>query len=594
MMQDDEIIGKAYDSRLMKRLLEYLKPYKWFVIMAILLSIFVASFGPLRPYLTKVIIDDYIVKKDYNGMIFLIIILFFTIIIQGALQYGLNFITQWIGQKTIFNLRMQVFKHLQKLSLKFYDKNPIGRLVTRVTSDVEVLNEMFSSGVVMVFSDIFTIICILSFMFFIDAKLALVSLSVLPFLIYGTFLFRRKVRDMYREIRKLIASMNSFMNEHFSGMNTVQIFSRQKKSFDEFDRINDDHKNAQIRSVFYYAVYYPSVDFLTSTVVALIIWYGGSGVLSGYMTVGILISFIQYTEMFFRPIRDLAEKYNILQTAMASSERVFKLLDDKTIQLENEKDTQIEKIKGEIEFKNVWFAYNNEEYVLKNISFKINPGEIVAFVGATGAGKTSIISLLSRFYEVNKGQIFLDGMDITKMKTEQLRKNIGIVLQDVFIFSGDIKQNISLGDEKISQDEVASAARTVGIDNFIESLPDKYNAEVKERGATLSVGQKQLLSFARAVAYNPGILVLDEATSSVDTESEILIQKAIKELLKGRTSIVIAHRLSTIQNADKIIVLHHGEIRETGNHQELLEKKGLYYRLYQLQYKKTLDKSDTH
>jgi ATP-binding cassette subfamily B protein len=584
-IQDDEILGKAYDSRLMKRLLKYLKPYKFFVFLAISLAIFVASFGPLRPYLTKIIVDDYIIKKDYDGMIIFIVILFGTLILQGVLQYLLNYLTQWIGQKTIFNLRMQVFKHLQNLSLKFYDQNPIGRLVTRVTSDVEVLNEMFSSGVVMIFSDVFTIACILIFMFIMDFKLALVTLSVIPFLVYGTFLFRRKVREMYREIRKQVASLNSFMNEHFSGMNTVQIFDRQKKSFDEFSQINKLHRDANIRSVFYYAIYFPTVDFISSTAVALIIWYGGGSVLQHFMTVGILISFIQYTEMFFRPIRDLAEKYNILQTAMASSERVFKLLDQEIDIKNHEHPIPLKNMKGGVEFNNVWFAYNESEYVLKNVSFKINPGEVVAIVGATGAGKTSIINLLSRFYEINKGQILIDGIDVKNIDINDLRRNIGIVLQDVFIFSGDIKQNINLGNEEITLDKVKKAAEIVGIDKFINSLPVKYDSEVKERGATLSVGQKQLISFARALAYNPKILILDEATSSVDTESELLIQNAIKELLKGRTSIVIAHRLSTIQNSDKIIVIHHGEIREIGNHQQLLAKGGIYYRLYQLQYK---------
>jgi ATP-binding cassette, subfamily B, multidrug efflux pump len=584
-IQDDEILGKAYDSRLMKRLLEYLRPYKFFVISAILLAIFVASIGPLRPYLTKVIIDDYIVKKDYNGMITIVFILFFTIILQGILQYFLNYLTQWIGQKTIFNLRMQVFKHLQKLSLKFFDQNPIGRLVTRVTSDVEVLNEMFSSGIVMIFSDIFTILCILLFMIIIDLKLALITLTVMPFLIYGTFVFRRKVREMYREIRKQVANMNSFMNENFSGMNTVQIFNRQKRSYKEFDNINILHRDANIKSVHYYALFFPTVDFISHLAIALIIGYGGSKVLSDYMTIGVLISFIQYTEMFFRPVRDLAEKYNILQTAMASSERVFKLVDDNTIIPDTQNPKKMEKVSGGIEFKNVYFAYNGDDYILKNVSFKINPGEVIAIVGATGAGKTSIINLLSRFYEINKGQILLDGVDIKDITQADLRRKIGIVLQDVFIFSGDIKLNISLGDERISQTELENAAKIVGINDFIESLPDKYDSEVKERGATLSVGQKQLISFARALAFNPKILVLDEATSSVDTESEQMIQSAIKELLKGRTSIVIAHRLSTIQNADKIVVLHHGEVREIGNHQDLLSKGGIYYKLYQLQYK---------
>jgi len=584
-MQDDEIIGKAYDSRLMKRLLKYIKPYKWYVILAILVAIVVAFIGPVRPYLTKIIIDDYITKKDYNGMLPFIFLLFLCIVLQTLLQYGLNYLTQWVGQNIIFNMRMQVFKHLQKLALKFYDKNPIGRLVTRVTNDVEVLNEMFSSGIVMVFSDIFTIVFILIFMFAMDVKLSLVTLSVIPILVYVTLVFRKNVRETYRQVRKHMASMNSYLNEHFTGMNTVQLFGREKKVYDNFTKIDADYRDANIKSVFYYAVYYPVVDFTSLLAVALIIWYGGGNVLSDTLTIGILISFIQYTEMFFRPIRDLSEKYNILQTAMASSERVFKLLDDESFIPETEKPQTIDNVQGTVEFKNVSFAYDDNNYVLKNISFSLNKGERVAFVGATGAGKTSIISLINRFYDISEGEILVDGINIKDYAKEDLRKNISVVLQDVFIFSGDIKYNINLGDESITKEKIVESSKMVGIHSFIESLPDKYNTEVKERGATLSVGQKQLLSFARALAKDPKILILDEATSNVDTESEMLIQKAITELLKNRTSIVIAHRLSTIQHADKIIVLHRGKIREVGNHQELLAKGGIYYKLYQLQYK---------
>ena len=584
-MQDDEIIGKAYDSRLMKRLLKYIKPYKGYIILAILVAIAVAFVGPVRPYLTKIIIDDYITKKDYNGMLPFIFLLFLCIVLQTLLQYGLNYLTQWVGQNIIFNMRMQVFKHLQKLALKFYDKNPIGRLVTRVTNDVEVLNEMFSSGIVMVFSDIFTIVFILIFMFAMDVKLSLVTLSVIPILVYVTLVFRKNVRETYRQVRKHMASMNSYLNEHFTGMNTVQLFGREKKVYDNFTKIDADYRDANIKSVFYYAVYYPVVDFTSLLAVALIIWYGGGNVLSDTLTIGILISFIQYTEMFFRPIRDLSEKYNILQTAMASSERVFKLLDDESFISETEKPQIIDNVQGTVEFKNVSFAYDDNNYVLKNISFSLNKGDRVAFVGATGAGKTSIISLINRFYDIAEGEILVDGINIKDYAKEDLRKNISVVLQDVFIFSGDIKYNINLGDESITEEKIVESCKMVGIHSFIESLPDKYNTEVKERGATLSVGQKQLLSFARALAKDPKILILDEATSNVDTESEMLIQKAITELLKNRTSIVIAHRLSTIQHADKIIVLHRGKIREMGNHQELLAKGGIYYKLYQLQYK---------
>jgi len=584
-MEEDEILGKAYDSKLMKRLLLYLKPYRWHVVLAIFLAILVSSIGPLRPYITKIIIDDYIVVKNYEGMLPFIILLFVTIFLQAILQYVLNYFTQWIGQKTIYNMRMQVFSHLQNLALKFFDNNPVGRLVTRVTSDVEVLNEMFSSGIVMVFSDVFTIIFIVSYMFIMNVELSLVTLCVIPILVYSTFIFRKKVREAYREVRKYVASMNSFLNENITGMNTVQLFNREEKSLNDFKNINALHRDANIKSIFYYAVYFPLVDFTSALAIALIIWYGGGNVISGYLTFGVLISFIQYTEMFFRPIRDLSEKYNILQTAMASSERVFKLLDNKTIIPIKENPIPITNIKGDIEFKNVCFAYNGEDYILKNVSFKINQGETIAFVGATGAGKTSIISLLTRFYDIEKGEILIDGINIKDYDPRELRKYMAVVLQDVFIFSGDIKFNIDLGDENISLNKINEAIGIVGLEDFINSLPNGIFSEVKERGATLSVGQKQLISFARALVRDPKILILDEATSNVDTESERLIQNAINKLLKNRTSIVIAHRLSTIQNADKIIVLHHGEIRETGTHQELLSKGGIYYKLYQLQYK---------
>ncbi len=584
-MEEDEILGKAYDSKLMKRLLLYLKPYRWHVVLAIILAVLVSSIGPLRPYITKIIIDDYIVVKNYQGMLPFIILLFVTIFLQAILQYILNYFTQWIGQKTIYNMRMQVFTHLQNLALKFFDNNPVGRLVTRVTSDVEVLNEMFSSGVVMVFSDVFTIIFIVSYMFIMDVELSLVTLCVIPILVYSTFIFRKKVREAYREVRKYVANMNSFLNENITGMNTVQLFNREEKSLSDFKKINALHRDANIKSIFYYAVYFPLVDFTSALAIALIIWYGGGNVIRGYLTFGVLISFIQYTEMFFRPIRDLSEKYNILQTAMASSERVFKLLDDKTIISVKENPIPITNVKGDIEFKNVCFAYNGEDYILKNVSFKIKQGETIAFVGATGAGKTSIISLLTRFYDIEKGEILIDGINIKDYDPKELRKHMAVVLQDVFIFSGDIKFNIDLGDESISLNKINEAISIVGLDDFINSLPEGLFSEVKERGATLSVGQKQLISFARALVRDPKILILDEATSNVDTESERLIQNAINKLLKNRTSIVIAHRLSTIQNADKIIVLHHGEIRETGTHQELLSKGGIYYKLYQLQYK---------
>jgi ATP-binding cassette subfamily B protein len=582
---EEEVLGKAYDAKLMKRLLSYLKPYKHFVIFAILLNIIVAAIGPVRPYLTKIAVDDYIANSDYNGLFLISILLFGSLLLQAVIQYFLTYYTQYLGQKTLYDLRTQIFNHIQRLALKFFDKTPIGRLVTRATNDVEALGELFSSGIVMVFSDIFIIVWILAFMFFMDFNLSLVTLSVLPVLIYGTFLFRRKARESYRDVRLHLARLNSYMQEHVTGMSVVQIFNKQKDELKRFSDINRDYRTANINSIFYYAVFYPSVELLSSIAIGLIIWYGGGEVVQGVLTIGILFAFIQYTEMFFRPIRDLSEKYNIMQTAMASSERIFKLLDNKTFIRNPENPVKLDSVKGSIEFKNVWFAYNKDEYVLKDISFSINPGETVAIVGHTGAGKTSIINILTRFYDIEKGEIILDGINIEKIDKRELRKYISMVLQDVFLFSGNINSNINLENKLITDQKIIEAAKIVGADKFVEMLPNKYFEEVKERGATLSVGQKQLISFARALAYDPKILILDEATSSIDTETEHLIKKAIQKLLVGRTAIVIAHRLSTIQNADKIIVLHKGEIRETGNHQGLLAKKGIYYKLYQLQYK---------
>ena len=582
---DDEILGKAYDSKLMRRLLSYVKPYKKYVVMAILFNVLVAGLGPLRPYLTKVAIDDYIANSDYDGLILISVLLLGTLIFQASIQYLLTYFTQLMGQKIIYDLRGKLFKHVQKLALKYFDKTPIGRIVTRVTNDVESLNDLFSSGIVMVFSDVFIILWILIFMFFMAWDLSLVTLSVLPVLIYGTFLFRRKVRDAYRDVRFHLARLNSYMQEHITGMTVVQIFSKEKEEEKQFSSINTDHKKANIHSIFYYATFFPAVEILSSIAIALIVWYGGGKVVQEHMTIGVLFAFIQYTEMFFRPIRDLSEKYNIMQTAMASSERIFKLLDNETFIEDPEIPSKPEKRAGKIEFENVWFAYNDNDYVLKDISFNIEPGETVAIVGATGAGKTSIISLLTKFYQINKGRIKLDGVDIQSMRKNDLRRSISIVLQDVVLFSGTVKSNINLGDPNITEEQITESAKTVGAHNFVSELPNGYDEEVKEKGATLSVGQKQLISFTRALAYNPQILILDEATSSIDTETELLIQKAIEKLLVGRTSIVIAHRLSTIQNADKIIVMHKGEIRETGTHQELLSQKGVYFKLYQLQYK---------
>lgn len=591
MSQEEETLGKAYDARLMKRLLTHLRPYRWHVALAVFLSIVVSGMEALRPFFTKIAVDEDIANQDPDGLLHTTLLFLGLMVARGIVQYLNTYLTQWIGQQTILDLRMEVFEHLQRLGIRFFDRNPIGRLITRVTNDIEVLNEMFSSGIVMVFSDVFTIIGILYFMFAMNWELALISLSVLPFLFYGTFLFRKKARETYREVRLQIARINTFMQEHITGMTVDQVFNREKKSFQKFDAINAAHRDANIRSIFYYALFYPGVELVGAIAIGLIIWYAGVDAIAGGITVGTVMAFLQFNEMFWRPIRDLSEKYNIMQTAMASSERVFKLLDDGTVVPDPAEPVHLTDPQGEIEFRNVWFSYNpsetreETEWVLKDVSFRIRAGETAAFVGHTGAGKTTIISLLARFYDIQKGEILVDGIDIRKLRQHDLRRLIAVVLQDVFLFSGDIKSNIGLGDDAISEDRIRAAARVVGAHRFIERLPGGYDEAVVERGATLSVGQKQLISFARALAYHPRVLVLDEATSSVDTETEILIQDAIRKLLKGRTSIVIAHRLSTIQSADTIIVMHKGCVRESGTHQELLAKGGIYSRLYQLQYK---------
>lgn len=587
--REEEALGKAIDSKLLKRLLAYFKPYKYYIFLATFISIFISALAAVRPRLTPIAIDDKIMNKDIPGLQIIVLILLGTLIFQGIVQYGLSYLTSWIGQKIIFDLRKKVYKHTINLNLKFYDENPIGRLVTRVTNDIDVLYEVFSSGIVTAFGDIFTIIWILCFMFTLDWKLTLITLSVLPLLVIATAIFRRKVRDSYRKIRLLIAKLNSFIQEHITGISVVQFFVKEKDTIEDFEKINRAHTKQNIRGILYYAVFFPVVELIGATAVGIIIWFGGGQVIQGIVSVGVIIAFLQYTEMFFRPIRDLSEKYNILQTAMASSERIFQLLDYQSPIIEPETPVDISKgVKGKIEFKNVWFAYNDGDNVLKNVSFEINPGEKVAFVGATGAGKTTIISLINRFYDVNNGEILVDGINIKNLKQRELRKNIGVVLQDVFLFSGDIKTNIDLGYDLISLETIDESIRNTGLEDFINTLPEGIYHKVTERGTTLSTGQKQLISFARALAFNPKILILDEATSSVDTETELLIQDAISKLIEGRTSIIIAHRLSTIQRCDKIIVMHKGEIKEMGTHQELLEQNGLYYKLYQLQYKENI------
>lgn len=581
----EEAIDKKLDKNLLKRLLSYFKPYKKYIILATLLTITVSALAAVRPYLTPIAIDDKIMNNDIPGLQFIIIILLSTLIVQGIVQYGLGFLTAWIGQKIIYDLRKKIHSHIIKLDLKFFDRNPIGRLVTRATSDVEVLYEVFSSGIVTAFGDIFTLIWIVTFMFILDWQLALVTLSILPVLIYATSIFRNKVRESYRRIRILIAKINSYIQEHITGISIVQLFNKENKTVEEFEKINRQHTEQNKKSIFYYAVFFPFVELIGAISVGLIIWYGGGQTVQGAIEIGVLISFIQYTEMFFRPIRDLSEKYNILQTAMASSERIFEILDQTSPVKDADHPVQINDFKGKVEFKNVTFGYSINNPVLKNINLTINHGEKVAFVGATGAGKSTIISLIERFYDVDEGEILIDGINIKQLEQNRLRKHLATVLQEVYLFSGTIKSNITLGNESITDDEIKRAIDNVGLTPFIHSLPLGINHPVNERGTTLSTGQKQLISFARALVYNPELLMLDEATSSVDTHTEILIQNAINKLIENRTSIIIAHRLSTIQKCDKIIVMHKGEIKEAGTHQELLSLGGLYYKLYELQYK---------
>lgn len=587
-LHEEEELGKPIDSALLKRLLVFVKPYKKFVVLAVILTISISGLAAIRPAFTQMAVDDYITKGDIPGLQFIILLFGLSLVLQGVIQYGMTYLTSWIGQNITFDLRRKIFNHILNLNLKYFDKNPIGRLVTRVTNDIEVLFEVFSSGIVTAFGDIFLILGIVSFMFYLDVKLTLVTLAVLPLLIYATSVFRRKVRDSFRKIRLLIARLNSYIQEHISGISIVQYFNKEDQTVKDFEEVNREHTNQNIRSVFYYAVFFPIVELIGAIAMALIIWYGGGQVVQGAVSVGVVIAFLQYTEMFFRPIRDLSEKYNILQQAMASSERIFEVLDYQTPVVDPKDPVEPENLKGTIEFKNVSFGYNPDEYVVKNVSFKINEGEKVAFVGATGAGKSTIINLLCRFYDVNEGEILVDGIDLRKMRQHELRKNIAIVLQDVFLFRGTIRSNITLGKESITSEVVDNAVKNVGLYDFVQTLPDKLDNEVLERGSSFSTGQKQLISFARALAYDPKILILDEATSSVDTHTEILIQEAIRKLIEGRTSIIIAHRLSTIQKCDKIIVMHKGEIKEMGTHQELLEKGGLYYKLYQLQYKEEI------
>ncbi|MGA9987911.1 MAG: ABC transporter ATP-binding protein [Terriglobales bacterium] len=608
--QEEEVLGKAYDGRLMRRLLTYLGPYKWHVVVALGAIILKSAADVLGPFLTKIAIDKYLAKSPNShswigdrlsdtpltgiaqiGGLYIGILIF-----TFALEFVQTYLMQWTGQKVMFDLRSQIFRHLQHMHVGFFDKNPVGRLVTRVTTDVDALNEMFTAGVVSIFEDVFVLAGIIFIMMKMNWKLALITFAMLPLIVYATKIFRDKVRDSYRRIRTAIARINAYLQEAVSGMLVLQLFNREKRAFNKFSDINASHMEAFKDAIMAYAVYYPVVEIMSAIAIASIIWWGGKDVIRGVATIGVLVAFMQYAQRFFRPIQDLSEKYNILQSAMAAGERVFKLLDTK-IEVTSAAITKQPQGPGRIEFDHVWFAYNasgatgvpaqttEPDWVLRDVSFVLEPGETIAVVGHTGAGKTTLISLLMRFYDVQRGAIRIDGVDIKEMNLDDLRSRFGVVLQDPFLFSGTVEGNIRLGTARIQDQDVEQAAEDVNLSDFIRSLPGGFKEEVRERGSTLSTGQKQLISFARALAHSPKILILDEATSSVDTETEFRVRDALNRMVEGRTALIIAHRLSTIQRADNIIVMHKGQVREMGSHQQLLAQRGIYYKLYQLQYK---------
>jgi ATP-binding cassette subfamily B protein len=609
MASEEEVLGKAYDGRLMRRLLGYLRPYKPQVVVALGALIGGSALALAQPYLMKIAIDRYIARHDLSGLN--LVALAFLAVLIGAFVFEFlqTYLLQYVGQRIMFDMRMQIYGHLQRVDVQFYDRNPVGRLMTRVTTDVDVLNDLFAAGVVSVFGDVFTLLGIMAVLVSMNWRLALVTFSVLPLIVLITQWFRRHVRESYRQVRLWIARINAFVQENVSGMATVQLFGREAENFSRFDAIDRAHRDVNIESIFYYAVFYPAIEVTSALATALIIWYGGGEVIAAALTLGSLVAFIQYSQRFFRPISDISEKFNLLQSAMASSERIFALLDtpvtitsadgrrlttdggSRQADGERQRDGSTrpsavshQPSAGHIQFDHVWFAYNGEDWVLKDVSFEVSPGQRLAIVGATGAGKSTIINLVMRFYDVTRGRILVDGVDVREMELGRLRALFSLVLQDVQLFSGTIASNIRLG-SGATDEEVRRAAAAVHAGAFIDRLPQGIESPVGERGASLSVGQKQLLSFARALAFDPQVLILDEATSSVDTETELLIRDALKVLMAGRTTIAVAHRLSTIQDMDRILVFHKGELREAGAHQELLARRGIYYRLYQLQYK---------
>jgi len=589
-LHEEEALGKAYDARLMRRLLRYLRPYRWHVLLAILVLTLASAAQVVGPWITQLVIDVAIPERDPGYLGTLVGAFIVVTVIAFFLEYAQDILTTWIGQSVMADLRSEIFEKLQRADLRYYDRNPVGRLMTRITNDVETLNTLFTSGVVSAFGDLFTLAFIFVAMLAMNWQLALVSFSVLPLVFFAAFLFRARIRDAYRAIQLRIARLNAFLHERVTGIAIVQLFNREDADQRRHEELNDDHLQAHLKSITYYALFFPVIEFFTALALALTIWYGGLRVLDGAVTVGVVAAFLQYARRFFRPIQDLSEKYNLLQSAMASSERVFKLLDE-PIDIVDPHDplTFPTDARGRIEFQDVWFAYGmlpdgTPDWVLRGVSFAVAPGEKIAIVGHTGAGKSTLINLLMRFYDVDRGRILIDGVPVDRLGLSELRGRIGLVLQDVFLFSEDVAYNIRLGDGGLDDAAVTAAAERVGAGPFIRKLEGGYRQRLGERGSSLSVGERQLVSFARALAFDPEILVLDEATSSVDSELEAHIESATDTLLRGRTSLVIAHRLSTVQNADRIVVLHHGELREQGTHDELLARGGLYARLHELQF----------
>jgi len=586
---EEEAIGKTYDFQVARRLLRYLKPYVRLLIPALLLTLALNLLGVLQPKFTQYALDWYILPGKMDGLLLLVVLYVGVQLFRLIFAYFQAILLNTVGQYVMFDIRRELYDKLQHQEVAYYDRNPVGRIMTRLTTDVDALNELFTQGVTDLLGDLVMIVAIISMMMWMDPQLTLVTLLTVPMLFAATTWFRKGARRGYDMVRTRIARINAFLQEHFAGAQTVQIFNAENKSLNKFRKINDDHRRANIDTIFYYAVFFPLVDFIGAVGIALIIWYGGYRVMQNtpgntVLTLGALVAFIQYSGFLFQPIRDISDKYNVLQAAVVASHRIFKTLDLPIAILNPNRPGKSGRARGRIEFQNVWFAYKDEEWVLKDVSFTVEPGQSIALVGHTGSGKTTITNLLMRFYDIQRGKILLDGTDLRDWDLKSLRQNFAVVLQEVFLFSGTVEGNIRLGRDEISEERVKWAALEVYADRFIGRLRDGYKAEVRERGAGLSVGQKQLISFARALAFDPALLILDEATSSIDTETEQLIQRAIERVMRDRTSIVVAHRLSTIQNADRIIVLHHGEIREQGNHQELLLQRGLYWKLYKLQY----------